>query len=55
MTKQSAEKHCSCSVNVIEKNFSDAEIKELNSNDGVDQKLIDKATQLVTKACKPQK
>ena len=55
MTKQSAEKHCSCSVNVIEKNFSDAEIKELNSTDGADQKLIDKATQLVTKACKPQK
>ena len=55
MTKPAAEKHCSCSVNVIEKKFSDAEIKDHNSTEGVDQALKDKAIKLVTQACKAQK
>ncbi|WP_176514286.1 hypothetical protein [Pseudomonas faucium] len=50
----SADKHCACGAQAIKKNFTDAEIKDLNSTDGVDAKLMQKAQTVVQAACKPK-
>ncbi|CAM3899765.1 hypothetical protein CCOS865_02155 [Pseudomonas reidholzensis] len=49
-----AKKHCDCGAKAIKKNFSDEEIKDLDSQDGVDAKLMQKAQTVVQQACKAQ-
>ncbi|WEL53659.1 hypothetical protein PZ739_17660 [Pseudomonas kermanshahensis] len=51
LDKKSAEQHCTCGSKAIEKNFSDEEIKDLDSKDGVDAKLMQKAQTVVQQAC----
>ncbi|ATP45681.1 hypothetical protein HU764_008310 [Pseudomonas sp. SWRI100] len=48
---KAAQQHCTCGATAIEKNFSDEEIKDLNSSDGVDAKLMQKAQTVVKQAC----
>ncbi|WP_449432287.1 hypothetical protein [Pseudomonas putida] len=48
---KSASTHCKCGAEAIEKNFSSAEIKDLDSKDGVDAKLMQKAQTVVREAC----
>ena len=48
---KAAQQHCTCGATAIEKNFSDDEIKDLNSSDGVDAKLMQKAQTVVKQAC----
>lgn len=47
-----AKKHCECGAQAIKKNFTDDEIKDLDSTDGVDAKLMQKAQTVVQQACK---
>ncbi|MDR6711282.1 hypothetical protein J2W83_000872 [Pseudomonas hunanensis] len=47
-----AKNHCSCGATAIKKNFTDEEIKDLDSKDGVDAKLMQKAQSVVQTACK---
>jgi hypothetical protein len=47
-----AKKHCECGAQAIKKNFSDKEIEDLDSKDGVDAKLMQKAQNAVQTACK---
>ncbi|MBV4535562.1 MULTISPECIES: hypothetical protein [Pseudomonas] len=47
-----AKKHCECGAQAIKKNFTDDEIKDLDSQDGVDAKLMQKAQTVVQQACK---
>ena len=49
-----AKKHCDCGAQTIKKNFTDAEIADLDSNDGVDAKLMQKAQMVVKQACAPK-
>ncbi|MDH0649980.1 hypothetical protein N5D48_12985 [Pseudomonas sp. GD03858] len=49
-----AKKHCECGAQAIKKNFSDKEIEDLDSQDGVDAKLMQKAQQVVQATCKPK-
>ena len=49
-----AKKHCDCGAQTIKKNFTDAEIADLDSNDGVDAKLMQKAQTVVKQACAPK-
>jgi len=49
-----AEKHCDCGAQAIKKNFTDAEIADLDSKDGVDAKLMQKAQTVVKQACAPK-
>ena len=49
-----AKKHCECGAQAIKKNFSDKEIEDLDSKDGVDAKLMQKAQTVVQAACKPK-
>ncbi|MBA6115057.1 hypothetical protein JET76_22440 [Pseudomonas putida] len=49
-----ATKHCSCGAQAIKKNFTDKEIEDLDSKDGVDAKLMQKAQSVVQAACKPK-
>jgi len=49
-----ATKHCSCGAQAIKKNFNDKEIEDLDSQDGVDAKLMQKAQQVVQASCKPK-
>ena len=51
---KSADTHCKCGAAAIEKNFSDAEIADLDSKDGVDAKLMQKAQTVVRQACAPK-
>ena len=46
-----AKKHCECGAQAIKKNFTDEEIKDLDSQDGVDAKLMQKAQTVVQQAC----
>lgn len=46
-----AKKHCECGAQAIKKNFTDDEIKDLDSQDGVDAKLMQKAQTVVQQAC----
>ncbi|ATP49639.1 MULTISPECIES: hypothetical protein [unclassified Pseudomonas] len=48
---KAAQQHCSCGATAIEKNFSDEQIKDLDSKDGVDAKLMQKAQTVVQQAC----
>ncbi|PWB35640.1 hypothetical protein DCO48_01770 [Pseudomonas sp. SDI] len=50
-----ADQHCKCGANAIEKNFSTAEIEQLDSKTGVDAKLMKRAQDAVTAACAPKK
>ncbi|HKS13785.1 MAG TPA: hypothetical protein VJS90_12190 [Pseudomonas sp.] len=52
---KAADAHCKCGANAIEKNFTKAEIEDLDSKDGVDAKLMQRAQTVVTQACAPQK
>ncbi|MCO7518394.1 MULTISPECIES: hypothetical protein [unclassified Pseudomonas] len=49
-----AKKHCECGAQAIKKNFTDKEIEDLDSKDGVDAKLMQKAQTAVQAACKPK-
>lgn len=49
-----AKKHCDCGAQAIKKNFTDKEIQDLDSTDGVDAKLMAKAQSVVQAACKPK-
>lgn len=49
-----AKKHCDCGAKAIKENFSDAEIVDLDSKDGVDAKLMQKAQSVVKQACAPK-
>ncbi|WP_225778323.1 hypothetical protein ACJA3S_15480 [Pseudomonas sp. KnCO4] len=49
-----AKKHCDCGAQAIKKNFTDAEIADLDSKDGVDAKLMQKAQTVVKQACAPK-
>ncbi|AHC81993.1 MULTISPECIES: hypothetical protein [Pseudomonas] len=49
-----AKKHCDCGAQTIKKNFTDAEIADLDSNDGVDAKLMQRAQMAVKQACAPK-
>lgn len=49
-----AKKHCECGAQAIKKNFTDKEIEDLDSKDGVDAKLMQKAQTAVKAACKPK-
>ncbi|HAL68145.1 MAG TPA: hypothetical protein DCP84_10760 [Pseudomonas sp.] len=49
-----AKKHCDCGAKAIKENFSDAEIADLDSKDGVDAKLMQKAQSVVKQACAPK-
>ncbi|WAC00006.1 hypothetical protein OSW16_10305 [Pseudomonas putida] len=49
-----ADKHCSCGAQAIKENFTDKEIEDLDSKDGVDAKLMQKAQTIVQAACKPK-
>ncbi|HDS1819706.1 TPA: hypothetical protein QEM96_004407 [Pseudomonas putida] len=48
---KSAQQHCTCGATAIEKNFSDEQIKDLDSKDGVDAALMQKAQKVVQQAC----
>ena len=52
---KTADAHCKCGAEAIKKNFSEAEIKELDSKDGVDAKLMQRAQTVVEKACTAKK
>lgn len=54
MTTAVAEQHCSCAGKVLEKEFSDAEIKDLDSSDGVDASTMKRAQEKIAAACKPK-
>ncbi|WP_252091057.1 hypothetical protein [Pseudomonas sp. MWU13-3659] len=49
-----AKKHCECGAQTIKKKFNDKEIEDLDSQDGVDAKLMQKAQVAVQAACKPK-
>lgn len=49
-----AKKHCDCGAQAIKKNFTDKEILDLDSKDGVDAKLMQRAQAAVQAACKPK-
>ncbi len=49
-----AKKHCDCGAQAIKKNFTDAEIADLDSKDGVDAKLMQKAPPGVQQAWRPK-
>lgn len=49
-----AKKHCDCGARAIKKNFTDKEIVDLDSKDGVDAKLMQRAQTVVQAACKPK-
>ncbi|QXH37654.1 hypothetical protein [Pseudomonas muyukensis] len=49
-----AKKHCECGAQAIKKNFTDKEIEDLDSKDGVDANLMQKAQTAVQAACKPK-
>ncbi|MGN8259441.1 hypothetical protein ACLEJW_08920 [Pseudomonas sp. SMSB3] len=49
-----AKKHCDCGAQAIKQNFTDKEIQDLDSKDGVDTKLMQKAQSVVQAACKPK-
>ena len=46
-----AKQHCECGAGAIEKNFTTKEIEQLDSKQGVDAKLMEKAQAVVAKAC----
>ncbi|CAG8863086.1 hypothetical protein PS627_00021 [Pseudomonas fluorescens] len=52
---KAADAHCKCGAAAIEKNFSKDEIEDLDSKDGVDAKLMQRAQTVVTQACAPKK
>lgn len=53
LSKAQSEQHCGCAGQVIEKNFSDSEIADLDSRDGVDAKVMQRAEKLVKASCPP--
>lgn len=54
VTDAAAKKHCDCGAQAIKKNFTDAEIADLDSKDGVDAELMQRAQAVVTAACSPK-
>lgn len=55
LTKAQAEQHCSCAGKVLEKEFTDAEITDLDSADGIDANTMKRAQEKVAAACAPKK
>ncbi|MBH3426162.1 hypothetical protein I5S59_00245 [Pseudomonas alkylphenolica] len=56
LTKDKAEGYCSCAGKVLEKNLTDAQIKDLNTlEDGVDAAVMKSAQEKVAAACAPKK
>ena len=49
-----ADAHCKCGADAIEKNFTPKEIEDLDSKDGVDAKLMERAQAKVREACAPK-
>jgi hypothetical protein len=52
---KTADAHCKCGADAIEKKFSTAQIEDLDSKDGVDAKLMKQAQDAVMQACAPKK
>ncbi|MEG1041978.1 MAG: hypothetical protein RSE94_18865 [Pseudomonas sp.] len=51
-----AEQHCKCAGDVLEKNLSDKEIKDLDTlQDGVDAAVMKRAQEKVAAVCGPKK
>mgnify|MGYP000273936487 CR=1 FL=1 len=46
-----AKQYCQCGANAIKKNFTDAEIEDLDSKDGVNAALMKRAQKVITEAC----
>ncbi|KAJ6782063.1 hypothetical protein PWT90_03141 [Aphanocladium album] len=47
-------RYCACGAAVLERDFTDAELSQLDSKDGADAKLLQKAQRLVQKSCAPK-
>ncbi|HCN44271.1 MAG TPA: hypothetical protein DIT18_00315 [Pseudomonas sp.] len=54
VSASTADAHCKCGANAIEKNFTTQEIEELDSKTGVDEKLKRRAQNAVQTACAPK-
>ncbi len=52
---KTADQHCQCGANAIEKNFTTQEIEALDSKDGVDAKLMMRAQVAVSQSCAPRR
>ncbi|MEE1920662.1 hypothetical protein V0R50_15350 [Pseudomonas sp. 148P] len=52
---KTANGHCKCGKEAIEKNFTDKEIAALDSTTGVDAALMQRAQTAVKTACPPKK
>ncbi|MBJ9974301.1 hypothetical protein IAE35_00255 [Pseudomonas sp. S75] len=51
LDQATAKKHCDCGAQAIKQNFNDNEIAELDSKNGVNPQLLQKAQTVVQKAC----
>ncbi|MHC6226063.1 hypothetical protein ACYU03_15035 [Pseudomonas sp. X10] len=51
---KTADQHCKCGADAIEKNFTTQEIEDLDSKDGVDARLMQRAQAVVTESCAPK-
>ncbi|MHA6196246.1 hypothetical protein ACX3YG_17950 [Pseudomonas wadenswilerensis] len=51
---KTANGHCKCGKEAIEKNFTDKEIADLDSTEGVDANLKERAQAAVKNACSPK-
>jgi hypothetical protein len=51
---KTANKHCECGAKALETNFTDAEIQALDTKNGVDAQLMQRAQAAVQKACAPK-
>ncbi len=47
-----AKSHCTCTANGLEKNFTKAELEDLDSKDGVDAKVKQRADALIANCAK---
>jgi len=52
---KTANQHCTCGRDALEKNFTDKEIAALDSNEGVDAQLKQRAQAAVMNACAAKK
>jgi|GEM_PF-4547610 len=56
LTQDKAQMHCKCAGDVLEKNLSDKEIKDLDTlQDGVDASVMKRAQEKVAAVCGPKK
>lgn len=48
---KTADNYCKCGAAAIEKNFTAREIEDLDSKDGVDARLMQRAQVVISRAC----